>query len=479
MTPFPLSFSSHSRPFPKLSVSFLDLRPPTAPPTERPSPSTPPEPPDLRFRVLYGVSYAQPPLAAVSSLFIAPIPSPSLDLSSLCVSPVAAFFALLQAAIKVSASDCLGGDLQSFTALCSGVQTPSIVPTAILPSVPPGSLVVVIRFLAFAVNSWDWFGLVQPCVSLCDRYVAFPCAPTAVGISWVGFVMNCVCTWIQTGSLPNGQPRPSWALLSIYMTSEGLVFVTLCYGLHRPSNSLLLVPNYLSMRIYQFQVPHYEDVFKYDQNLVRMVVRSPKGWHFVRQPLEIIISGFGFDLKSAGSRESVGVLSVVDGLCARLGFTEENICVIKSQLIQPPPQKMEVFLSFSEAAWFQSKIFCGLGWCFKDPLNGKIHHGSFSRPFVLSVLVAEALALKAAFMAALALGVSRLACISDCRELVLLSNTGGHANELDGILADFDLFRSMFLSTFVHFVPRSENYGTEALANASLLSCIFSSIGGV
>lgn len=139
MTPFPLSFSSHSCPFPKLLVSFLDLRPPTAPPTERPSPSTPPEPPDppdLRIRVLYGVSYAQPPLSAVSSLFFAPIPSPSLDLSSLCVSSVAAFLGLLQAAIKVSASDRLGGDLQSFTALCSGVQTLLIVPTPILPSVP-------------------------------------------------------------------------------------------------------------------------------------------------------------------------------------------------------------------------------------------------------------------------------------------------------------------------------------------------------
>ncbi|EFH51692.1 predicted protein [Arabidopsis lyrata subsp. lyrata] len=82
-------------------------------------------------------------------------------------------------------------------------------------------------------------------------------------------------------------------------------------------------------------------------------------------------------------------------------------------------------------------------------------------------------------MAALALGVSRLACISDCQELVLMSNTGGHANELDGILADFDLFRSMFLSMFVHFVPRSKNYGAEALASASLLSCILSSICGV
>ncbi|KAG7564462.1 Ribonuclease H domain [Arabidopsis suecica] len=128
-------------------------------------------------------------------------------------------------------------------------------------------------------------------------------------------------------------------------------------------------------------------------------------------------------------------------------------------------------------AWLQSSICCGLCCCFKDPLNGKIHHGSFSRPFVSSVLVTEALALKAAITAALALGVSRLACISDCQELVLLANTGGHANEVDGILADF--FRFMFMSSSVHFVPRAENCGADVLAKAGLLSCIPSSISGV
>ncbi|EFH49925.1 predicted protein [Arabidopsis lyrata subsp. lyrata] len=237
------------------------------------------------------------------------------------------------------------------------VQAPSIVPTAFFPSVHP--LVVVICYLTFAVNSWDWLGFVQPCVSSSDMYVAFPCAPNVVGTSWAGFVISGMCTRILSGSLFNGQSRPSWAL-SIYMTSEGL------------------------------------------------------------------------------------------------GFTEENICVIKSQLFQPPSQKIEAFLSFSDAEWLQSMVCCGLGWSFKDPLNGKIHHGSFSRPFVSSVLVAEALALKAAIKAAikaaLLLGVSRLACVSDCQELVLLPNTDGHANELDSILADCDLFVLYFcLCMFILF----------------------------
>ncbi|CAH8271073.1 unnamed protein product [Arabidopsis lyrata] len=187
------------------------------------------------------------------------------------------------------------------------VQAPSIVPTAFFPSVHP--LVVVICYLTFAVNSWDWLGFVQPCVSSSDMYVAFPCAPNVVGTSWAGFVISGMCTRILSGSLFNGQSRPSWAL-SIYMTSEGMVFVTLCCGVHRLSNNLLLLPNYLSMRIHQFQVPQYEDVYKFDQNFDRMAVMSPKGWHFRIQSLEIIVSGFGMDLNSAGPRRSVGVLWV-------------------------------------------------------------------------------------------------------------------------------------------------------------------------
>ncbi|CAL9236146.1 unnamed protein product, partial [Arabidopsis halleri] len=485
-----LLISSSSLPLPMYSVTFLVLRSLPAPPSEPPSPPTPPEPPDPPDPQIHpssGEDYAQPlllphftGLPRVHSEYKLPSPPPSRH-----VPPIITVFVPRRSSrrccrVPITTRSpkvnlrliryIIWNGLGYYSRFVSTpllwlsdyqfrVQAPSIVPTAILPSVPPGSLVVVIYYLALAVNSWDWLGLVQPCVSSSDMYVAFPCAPNDVDTSWAGFVMNCVCTKIQTGSLSNGQLWPSWAL-SIYMTSEGMVSVTLCCGVHRPSKSLLLVPNYLSMRIHQFQVPQYEDVYKFDQNFDRMAVMSPEGWHFGRQSLEIIVSGFVLDLISAGPRRSVGIPCVVVGLCAGLGFTEENICVIKSQLIQPPSQKIDVFLSFSDAAWLQ----CGLGWSFKDPLNGKIHHGSFSRPFVSSVLVAEALALKAAITAALALGVSKLACISDCQELVLLPNTGGHANELDGILADCDLFRSMFLFMYVLLVSRAKNCGADALA---------------
>lgn len=96
-----------------------------------------------------------------------------------------------------------------------------------------------------------------------------------------------------------------------------------------------------------------------------------------------------------------------------------------------------------------------------------------------SALVAEALALNAGISAALASGVPRLACFSHCKELVLLINSGGHANELDGILADVAELVSSFFSVSFHFVPRSENAQADSLAKAALLSCNVSSFTGV
>ncbi|KAG7600581.1 Ribonuclease H domain [Arabidopsis suecica] len=479
MTSLLLSYASHSRCLPLSSVAFLLLRPPRAPPPAPPSPPSPatppepPDPPDFQICFTFADSFTQHSSSSSISVFVSIVlllssaiyGSPSsarllfvglllpdetgdLDARLCSTSPttasvsdvhyhadsitlppkespqVCSYYSLYNSSkmgrvwrlvevvalylenlvlwkSDVAHSFSMGLDtfvstlvlscstflalMRSCTAICGFcldlasflstpllwlsdfqvllVQAPSIVPTAILPYAPPGSLDVVIGYLTLAVNSGDWLGLVQPCVSSSDKYVAFPCALTVVGSSVAGFVMNYVWTRIQTDSLFNGQPWPSWTLLSVYKTPED-------------------------------------------------------------------------------PRRSVGVLCV----------------------------------SLSDAACLQSTICCGLGWSFKDPLNGKIHHGSFSRPFVSSALVAETLALKAAITAALALGVSRLACISDCQELVLLSNTGGHANELDGILTDFILFCYLFMSISVHFDLRSENCGADALAKACLVSCIPSSI---
>lgn len=106
----------------------------------------------------------------------------------------------------------------------------------------------------------------------------------------------------------------------------------------------------------------------------------------------------------------------------------------------------EAFTCFSDASWLKSSYRCGMGWSIKDPMTGLIRNGSSSRPYVSSALMAEALALKAAITAALALGAPRLACFSDCQELVVLLKTEGHALEIDGIIDDIRSLLFSFLS---------------------------------
>ncbi|CAE5959570.1 unnamed protein product [Arabidopsis arenosa] len=139
----------------------------------------------------------------------------------------------------------------------------------------------------------------------------------------------------------------------------------------------------------------------------------------------------------------------------------------------------DAWLCFSDAAWKPDSLLGGMGWIVLTPQKILSLQGSTSRPFVSSALVAEALALKAGINAALASGVPRLACFSDCQELVLLLNSEGYANELDGILADIFLLKNCFISISFHFVSRSENAQADALAKAALLSCTFSSPAGV
>lgn len=79
--------------------------------------------------------------------------------------------------------------------------------------------------------------------------------------------------------------------------------------------------------------------------------------------------------------------------------------------------------------------------------------------------------MKAGINATFASGVSRLACFSDCQELVILLNSEGHANELDGILADISSLSCCFESISFHFVSRVDNAQADALAKSALLSC--------
>lgn len=78
-----------------------------------------------------------------------------------------------------------------------------------------------------------------------------------------------------------------------------------------------------------------------------------------------------------------------------------------------------VFSCFSDAAWNSSTCGRGLGWICMKPDGTMLTQGSASTE-VASVLIAEALALKAAMKTAIDLNIKDLICFSDLKNLISL-----------------------------------------------------------
>ncbi|KAG7543382.1 hypothetical protein ISN45_Aa07g033000 [Arabidopsis thaliana x Arabidopsis arenosa] len=106
----------------------------------------------------------------------------------------------------------------------------------------------------------------------------------------------------------------------------------------------------------------------------------------------------------------------------------------------------------------------GMGLFMEDLLKASIKLGSSFRPVVSFALVAKAI------NAALAVGVSGMACYSDWQELPLLLNVGGHAFAVDDFIADIKRMKTKILPLRFIMLLRFENV---------FASCIFFSIYGV
>lgn len=65
--------------------------------------------------------------------------------------------------------------------------------------------------------------------------------------------------------------------------------------------------------------------------------------------------------------------------------------------------------------------------------------------------------------------ISRLTCFSDCQELVLLINSGGRSNEIQGLLLDIKALREYFQSVVFQFIPWAQNSEAELLAKSRLV----------
>ncbi|KAL1198838.1 hypothetical protein V5N11_008458 [Cardamine amara subsp. amara] len=95
-----------------------------------------------------------------------------------------------------------------------------------------------------------------------------------------------------------------------------------------------------------------------------------------------------------------------------------------------------------------------------------------------SALVAKAVALKLALLAVQAPDNTKVTCYSDFQVLIRLLKSGGHSNELFGILEDIRCISRSFLAISFTYLSRTENFLVDTLAEAQLSSCI-TSLDGV
>ncbi|KAH0924512.1 hypothetical protein HID58_016768 [Brassica napus] len=144
--------------------------------------------------------------------------------------------------------------------------------------------------------------------------------------------------------------------------------------------------------------------------------------------------------------------------------------VVPAVNVNVPVTNSYTWSVYSDAAWNPSTGNCGLGWYLQDA--EKVHTDCFSshRRFVSSALVAEALAVKAAFMAATSSHVSSLNVFSDSKVLISLLKSQTQDVALKGVLHDIFIMAQTFQSISFHFIPRLTNVVADSLAKSALYS---------
>lgn len=124
--------------------------------------------------------------------------------------------------------------------------------------------------------------------------------------------------------------------------------------------------------------------------------------------------------------------------------------------------------SFSDAAWDPTSGNCGLGWQLRDATNFITENSTSHRRSVPSALVAEALAVKAALLAAVSSHVRSLIMFSDSKNLISLLNSQGQSVVLQGVLHDIRTLASTLDSISFRYIPRSSNVDADSLSKSAL-----------
>lgn len=145
-------------------------------------------------------------------------------------------------------------------------------------------------------------------------------------------------------------------------------------------------------------------------------------------------------------------------------------CVVPLPSVTCPATNSYTWSSFSDGAWDVATGNCGIGWLLRGADNSVAESSSSHRRFVSSALVAEALAVKTAFSAAVSSHVSSIVIHSDSKNLISILKSQGQDVVLKGVLYDIRLLARSFSSISFVYVPRLANVEADLLAKAALVS---------
>lgn len=109
----------------------------------------------------------------------------------------------------------------------------------------------------------------------------------------------------------------------------------------------------------------------------------------------------------------------------------------------------------------------GLGWTIETSEGS--YQSSKCEPFVISPLIAESLAMRKAILRSKELGILKVKCESDSKQLIKAIKEGNSCMEIYGIVADIIALSGCFESIWFNWIPREDNVVADTLAKQCLV----------
>ncbi|KAF2582971.1 hypothetical protein F2Q68_00003665 [Brassica cretica] len=131
----------------------------------------------------------------------------------------------------------------------------------------------------------------------------------------------------------------------------------------------------------------------------------------------------------------------------------------------------------SDATWDKSSNKAGLAWIISEAQNNIKKQGSTTQEFVVSPLVAEALALRLGIITVVNLDLPKIKMLSDNQTLIRAMKNDIQIKEIYGIIKDIQQILTVFVDISFCFLPRLENVQADCLAKQTLTGHQFAPVG--